>query len=85
MRGFWWQPHGRQAASFLRFIDRCSNESVGLVRKHKIKHVTKEVMADNQLSLVDSKMGQLKKEMFMQMVSDADDEARIYGVSSWSE
>ena len=42
-------------------------------------------MADNQLSLVDSKMGQLKKEMFMKMAEDADEEARIHGISSWSE
>ena len=47
------------------------------LQKHKIQHVTKDVMADNQLSLVDSKMGQLKKEMFMQMVKDADAEARV--------
>ena len=36
-------------------------------------------------SLVYSKIGQLKKEMFMQMVRDAGDEARIHGISSWSE
>ena len=62
-----------------------SEEFQDYLRRHKIQHVTKDVMADNQLSLVDSKMGQLKKEMFMQMVKDADAEARIHGISSWSE
>ena len=62
-----------------------SAEFQDYLQKHKIQHVTKDVMADNQLSLVDSKMGQLKKEMFMNMAKDADAEARIHGISSWSE
>ena len=62
-----------------------SDEFQDYLRKHKIQHVTKDVMADNQIALVDSKMGVIKKEMFMQMAADADDEARIHGASSWSE
>ena len=42
------------------------------LRDQKIQHVTKDVMADNQLALVDSKMALMKRHILMRMAQQSD-------------
>ena len=55
------------------------------MRDNEIQHVTKDVMADNQLALVDSKMGQVKQYILRRMAEESDQMAARAGAPSWAD
>ena len=55
------------------------------LRAINIQHVTKDVVADNQLALVDSKMAQVKRHILMRMAQESDFMAEAAGAPSWAE
>lgn len=55
------------------------------LKDNKIQHVTKDVFADNQLALVDSKMAQVKRHILMRMAQESDRMADDAGAPSWAE
>ena len=53
------------------------------LRDNEIQHVTKDVLADNQIALVDSKMGQIKTYIAQMLATEADLRAGMVGASTW--
>ena len=52
------------------------------LRDNDIQHVTKDVLADNQLALVDSKLGQIKRYIWHMLATMADLRAGMAGADS---